>query len=215
MATELTKEWRFIDSPILNAKENMAIDESLLTCKELPVFRLYSWEPNCFSIGRFQKIEAVKDWQIYGDNWAKRITGGGLLLHGFDVSYTVVIPIKLLGKRSVKQSYEYICEFILNFYKNLGLNPNWAKNILPDSLSHSSFCQEGFEPYDIIIEGKKIGGNAQKRTKGFVLQHGSIPIKNDEREHAGHSLEEFGVKLNTEKTKKLLKKSFCDTYNIK
>jgi lipoate-protein ligase A len=125
------------------------------------------------------------------------------------------MPIKMLEKRSVKQSYEYICEFILNFYKNLGLNPNWAKDILPDSLSHSSFCQEGFEPYDIIIEDKKIGGNAQKRTKNLILQHGSIPIKTDKRKHAGHSLEELGVKLNAEKTKELLRKSFCDTYDIK
>jgi len=214
MARELKKEWRFIDSPRLSAKENMAIDESLLTCKDLPIFRLYAWNPNCFTIGRFQKIEDIQNKQQYGNEWAKRVTGGGLLLHGFDVSYTVVMPIKILGKKSVKQSYEYICEFILNFYKSMGLNPNWAKDILPDSLSHSSFCQEGFEPYDIIIEGKKIGGNAQKRTKDFILQHGSIPIKKDQRLHAGYSLEEFGVKLNVKKTKELLRKSFCDSYDI-
>ncbi len=212
MARELKKEWRFVDSPSLSAKENMAIDESLLLeCKDIPVFRLYSWEPNCFSIGRFQKIEDVEDWQRYGKKWAKRITGGGLLLHGFDVSYAVVMPINLLGKRSVKESYEYICKFILNFYKNLGLNPNWAKDIFANSLSHSSFCQEGFEPYDIIIEGKKIGGNAQKRTKNFILQHGSIPIKTDKRKHAGHSLEEFGIKLDINQTKKLLMREFWNS----
>ncbi|WP_331774372.1 lipoate--protein ligase family protein [Sulfurospirillum sp. 1612] len=215
MARALNTEWRFIDSPSLSAQENMSIDASLLTGANLPVFRLYSWEPNCFSIGRFQKIEEIKDWHIYGKKWAQRITGGGLLLHGFDVSYTVVMPIAMLGKRSVKQSYEYICEFLLNFYKNLGLHPHWAKDILPDSLSHSSFCQEGFEPYDIIIEGKKIGGNAQKRTKDVILQHGSIPIQNDPRAQAGYSLEAFGISLDIKKTKALLKKSFCDTYDIR
>ncbi len=213
MARELKKKCRFIDSPTLGATENMAIDKSLLSEIDLPIFRLYTWEENCFSIGRFQKIEDIENWQIYGKNWAKRVTGGGLLLHGFDVSYTIVVPVKSLGKKSVKESYEYNCEFIFNFYKNLGLNPKWAKDILPNSLSHSSFCQEGFEPYDIIIDGKKIGGNAQKRTKELILQHGSIPLFKDSREKSGFSLEELGIGLSIKETKKLLKKSFYKTYN--
>ncbi len=214
MARELKKEWRFIDSPRLSAKENMRIDESLLlTCKETPIFRLYSWNPNCFTIGRFQKIEDIQNPKQYGNEWAKRITGGGLLLHGCDISYTIVMPINLLGKRSVKQSYEYVCEFILNFYKSLGLNPAWAKDIIPNSLSHSSFCQEGFEPYDIIINGKKIGGNAQKRTKSLILQHGSIPIKKDKRKHSGYSLEELGIELSEKEIKERLLKSFKELEN--
>ena len=215
MATRLAKEWRFIDSPRLSAKENMAIDESLfLTCGDTPIFRLYEWEEDSFTIGRFQKIQEIKNPQIYGTNWAKRITGGGLLLHGFDISYAVILPIDQLGKKSVKESYEYICEFVLNFYKDLGFSPTWAKDILADSLSKSFFCQEGFEPYDIIINGKKIGGNAQKRTKDFILQHGSIPLRKDDRQHSGTSLEEFGIKLDVREAKKMLARSFEKTFKI-
>jgi len=36
-------------------------------------------------------------------------------------------------------------------------------------------------------QNKKLGGNAQKRTKKSILQHGSIPLKKDSREHAGYS----------------------------
>ncbi len=208
MATELASlKWRFIDSPTLSAEENMAIDESLLTEKK-PTFRLYTWEENSFSIGRFQKIEDVQDWQKYGKKWAKRVTGGGLLLHGFDVSYTIVVPTESLGRRSVKKSYEYLCGFLLSFYKDLGLKTNWAKDIYADSLTKSSFCQVGFEPYDIIIDGKKIGGNAQKRTRDLILQHGSIPLKKDIREHSGYSLEELGIDMNETETKKKLLKNF-------
>ncbi|MFK5882650.1 MAG: lipoate--protein ligase family protein [Sulfurospirillum sp.] len=209
MATELaTKEWRFIDSPKLSAKENMALDESLLlSCNNQPIFRLYTWNKNCFTIGRFQKIEAIQEWKRYGDEWTKRITGGGLLLHGFDVSYTIILPTQMLGKRSVKESYEYLCGFLFNFYKELDLKPAWAKDVFKEQLSHSPFCQEGFEPYDIIVNGKKIGGNAQKRTKDLILQHGSIPLKKDEREHAGYSLEEFGIELDEQEIKKRLIKS--------
>ncbi len=214
MATKLAKEWRFIDSPKMSAKANMDFDKSLLENFDgTPVFRLYSWEDNSFTIGRFQKLEDIQDIERFGTNYAKRMTGGGLLLHGFDVSYSIVLPTNQLGRRGVKESYEFLCQFILNFYKDLGFKPAWAKDILPNSLSKSPFCQEGFEPYDIIIEGKKIGGNAQKRTKNLILQHGSIPLRKDKRKYSGYSLEELGIKLNEKETKERLLKSFKELYN--
>lgn len=70
------------------------------------------------------------------------------------------------------------------------------KDIESIVLSKSPFCQVGFEAYDIIVNGRKIGGNAQKRAKNVIFQHGSIPIKsikNDEK--YGASLEDFSINL--------------------
>ncbi len=190
----------------------MDLDKSLLDNFDgIPIFRLYSWEENSFTIGRFQKSDGL---ERFGTNHAIRMTGGGLLLHGCDISYSIVIPTKLLGKKSVKESYEYLCSFLLHFYKNLGLHVEYAKDIKKE-LSKSFFCQEGFEAYDMIVDGKKIGGNAQKRTKDLIFQHGSIPLKNDTREFSGYSLEEFGVNLSKDKTKELLKKSFIELFGVK
>lgn len=199
--------WRFIDTPELCAKDNMEFDKSLLELGE-PTFRLYTWKANSFTLGRSQKQENIKQ---FGDDWARRETGGGLLLHGCDVSYSITIPTKLLGSRSVKESYEYLCSFLLHFYKNLGLQVKYAKDIDLE-LSKSFFCQSGFEPYDMIIKGKKIGGNAQRRTKDTILQHGSIPLKKDNREYAGYSLEDFGVDLSPQKVKDLLRQSFVELF---
>lgn len=191
----------------------MAIDESLVAnFTTMPIFRLYTWRENSFTIGRFQKIEDIDHIERFGDNFSKRLTGGGLLLHGFDLSYTIIMPIDLLGKRSVKESYEYLCSFLINFYKKLGLDAAYAKDSMDISLSKSFFCQEGFEDYDIVISGKKIGGNAQKRTKELIHQHGSIPLRHDNREFAGYSLEEFGITLGESEAKALLKESFIETF---
>ncbi len=207
-------KFRFIDSPKLSAKANMDFDKSLVeNFDDTPIFRLYSWGKDSFTIGRFQKLEDIPDIKKFGNNYAKRITGGGLLLHGYDISYSILLPIDLLGSKNVKQSYEYICSFILNFYKKLGLHVEYAKDI-DLNLSKSFFCQEGFEAYDMICRGKKLGGNAQKRTKNLIFQHGSIPIKYDQREFSGHSLEEFGINLSEEKAKKLLKKSFKEIFIV-
>ncbi len=203
----MTTSWRFIDTPVLCAKENMEFDKSLLELGE-PTFRLYTWKLNSFTLGRSQKQENVEK---FGDDWARRETGGGLLLHGYDVSYSITVPTKLLGNKSVKESYEYLCSFLLHFYKKLGLHVEYAKDINLE-LSKSFFCQEGFEPYDMMYDGKKIGGNAQRRTKTTILQHGSIPLKKDIREYAGYSLEEFGVNLSPQKAKDLLRQSFVELF---
>ena len=195
--------WRFIDTPKLCAKENMKFDKSLLEQGE-PSFRLYTWKENSFTLGRSQKQENIEK---FGDDWARRETGGGLLLHGCDVSYSITLPIELLENKSVKKSYEYLCSFLLHFYKQLGLHVEYAKDINME-LSKSFFCQKGFEPYDMICNGKKIGGNAQRRTRTTILQHGSIPLKKDTREYAGYSLEEFGVDLSPQRAKDLLRQSF-------
>jgi lipoate-protein ligase A len=64
----------------------------------------------------------------------------------------------------------------------------------------------------MIYEGKKLGGNAQRRTKNLIHQHGSIPLRSDKRDFAGHSLEEFDIKLSEVEAKKLLAQSFIETF---
>ena len=185
----------------------MEFDKYLLEDGE-PTFRLYTWKANSFTLGRSQKQENVEK---FGEDWARRETGGGLLLHGCDISYSITVPLELLGTKSVKESYEYLCRFLLHFYEKLGLHVKYAKDI-DLKLSKSFFCQKGFEPYDMICDGKKIGGNAQRRTKTTILQHGSIPLKSDTREYAGYSLEEFGVNISPQEAKTLLRESFIELF---
>ena len=212
---ECKQTWKLISSPTLNASANIALDESLLESFDgTPLLRLYSWEPNSYTIGRFQKPEQIADIGRFGDDWARRMTGGGLLLHGFDLSYTVILPISYLGSKSVKESYEYICTFLINFYKELGLDVVYAKDCMTRPQTQSIFCQAGFEAYDMIYDGKKLGGNAQRRTKNILFQHGSIPLRYDSREYSGYSLEEFGITLSEDKAKELLIKSFQKSFAV-
>ncbi len=205
-------KFKFIDSPKLSAMQNMDFDKSLLdTFDGTSIFRLYCWEKNSFSLGRFQDINSLGNLDRYGSSWAKRITGGGVLLHGNDISYSLVLPTHFFSSISVKESYEKICSFIFDFYLKLGFIVSYAKD-LDIPLKKSPFCQVGFEPYDIIINGKKIGGNAQRRTKKLIFQHGSIPIFEDKREHSGVSLEELGIKINEYEAKKMLKESFTRVF---
>lgn len=197
----------------------MQIDKALIKSfkqGDTPIFRLYLWERS-FSVGLSQSCQDyplhVKE---YGGNCAKRVTGGGVLFHGADISYSLVMEDENFKSLSVKQSYEKICQFLLDFYKNLGLKPDFAKDISSIKMSKNSLCQMGYEAYDIIINGKKIGGNAQKRAKNIIFQHGSIPIKaTKEKTKEGYSLQDFGVYMSFDEAREGLIASFEKSFGVK
>lgn len=213
------KEFRLLISKDKDAKINMAIDKALFDSfkkDDAPILRFYTWN-NSFTVGISQKTEDYTSlYPQYNNNCAKRITGGGVLFHGHDISYSLVLPSSYLKDLNVKQTYEKICSFLLCFYKKLGLNPQYAKDLSNIELSKSNFCQVGFEAYDIIINNLKIGGNAQKRAKNIIFQHGSIPIstiKNNKQ--SGNSLEDLNLRLNIQDSIEKLCSSFEEAFKIK
>lgn len=210
--------FRFIKTFEQNATFNMAFDKTLLNSfkyQEKPILRFYTWEKS-FTVGISQD---PKEYSIrypeFNANYAKRMTGGGALFHGHDLSYSLIVPTGYLEGLSVKESYEKICTFLLNFYKSLGLDAKYAKDDETITLSKSEFCQVGFEAYDIIVNGLKIGGNAQKRSKKFIFQHGSIPIfKPDNKKELGNSLEDFDITISYEDAMMKLSKAFETTFEV-
>ena len=202
----------------LSAKDNMDIDTQLFNSfdkNSIPILRLYHWKKDSCTIGISQKFEDIEDIQKYKNNYAKRITGGGVLFHGNDISYSLLLPFSYMKGLSVKDSYEKICSFLIDFYKELGLNVKYAKDDEKINLSKNQYCQIGFEPYDIVIDGKKIGGNAQRRDKRVIFQHGSIPLKSVmNKKEIGYSLEDFNINLSIEQKKKKILESFQKVFNI-
>jgi len=210
-------KFRFIISQNLSAKANSNFDNAIFKAfnkYSLPVLRLYSWQ-NSVTFGVSQNpSDYVTLLEEYENNFAKRITGGGVLFHGHDISYSLIIPASYIEDKGVKETYELICSFILSFYASFGLKANFAKDIESIVLSKNAFCQVGFEAYDIIINGEKFGGNAQKRAKNVIFQHGSIPLKTIKKdEKYGASLEDFSVNINFTEAVDALKKAFEKTFN--
>ena len=225
----MVSDWRLIEEKGDSASWNMALDEALLRTyddNDRPIFRLYEWE-KALSFGRFSKPEALLHldrMEQEGIASVRRITGGGILVHGGDISYALFLPRRFVASRGVKESYRYLCSFLLRFYHKLGLDAAFAQeqNI---SESHTPICLAGREAYDIIIEGCKIGGNAQHYTHQALLQHGSIPMRLDTVGFKGcfstesgleeaASLEKLGIKWEKEAIKALLKQSFEEAFGV-
>lgn len=215
---KFNNKFRLIITQNLSSSINSNIDKALFKAFKngsMPILRLYSWE-DCVTLGAGQKLDDYEKLQTsYNNNISKRLTGGGVLFHGHDISYTILVNPNMIENKDVKETYFLICQFLLKFYENLGLNADFAKDNKDIVLSKSPFCQVGFEAYDIIIDNKKIGGNAQKRAKNCILQHGSIPLYTKQKdEFFGNSLEDFGIKLSFEEAKDRLIEAFKTTFNV-
>jgi len=222
-------EWRYIENSSGSAAWNMAVDEALLySFKEddRPILRLYQWEKPALSFGRFSDPEKTLNWERIQTNnipCTRRITGGGILVHGGDISYSLIVPRIFFVNRSIKDGYRYLCSFLIHFYHNLGLDASFACD-QQFTEKHSNVCLAGTEAYDIVIDDQKIGGNAQRHTRHTILQHGTIPmtlareyfkvlfLENSGLTEAA-TLEDLGIDMSYHAFTESLEEAFKDTYD--
>ena len=72
-----------------SAAINMAIDEALLETAKVPTIRFYQWDHPALSFGYFGKFGDVAD---HDRDIVRRWTGGGIVFHGEDLTYSIIIP---------------------------------------------------------------------------------------------------------------------------
>lgn len=165
------ESWRLITDGEASPAHNMAVDEALLRlipAQETPVLRIYDWDRPCQSIGYFQPTaEALPDLEL-----VRRYTGGGLVDHRADVTYTVVLPRSHpLAQVSMAESYEALHEGVAEALVQIGLDAVLAKQA--DEVD-SSACFQKAVCYDVKVGHQKVAGAAQRRTREGMLHQGSV-----------------------------------------
>ena len=149
----------------------MALDEAILTSvarKEAPItLRFYHWPRPAVALGYFQAVAQeinVDACERDGLEIFRRMTGGGAVYKdpAGELNYSLIIPENHpLLPRDVMSSYRVIQQGIIKGLENLGLQPELT----------------GIN--DIVLDGKKISGNAQTRKQGVVFQHGTLLLDFD------------------------------------
>lgn len=165
------------------AAENMAHDFLLLQRyprESAARFRHYGWRGPAFTFGYGQKIAWVRD-QLPADrhfDLCRRPTGGGIVDHGDDWTYALVIPRgHPLEEIRATTSYREIHEALAAALRNQGV-PAVTKpceETPPGAVVAPGVCFQRAEIYDVIHghSGEKIAGAAQKRNKRGLLFQGS------------------------------------------
>ena len=185
-------QWRFIDSGPAKGAVNMAADARLLeeaaAGDVLPALRFYAWSPPAVSLGRFQdETEAVnaESCRIRGIDIVRRITGGRAVLHDRELTYSVISRIDNgLFPNDVMGTYKAIAAGLLAGLHLLGVPAEMVSRSgryagLVKSGPKEAACFSSPSWYEILVNGRKIAGSAQRRVTGAFLQHGSILIDYD------------------------------------
>src|SRR6266446_9184337 len=95
--------WRLLVDAPAGGAWNMAVDEVLLdgvaAGSTPPTLRFYEWAPPCLSLGYFQAFEVVDvaGCRSLGVDVVRRPTGGRAILHDRELTYSVALPLSLLG----------------------------------------------------------------------------------------------------------------------
>lgn len=167
----------------LNMEKDRELFERVEAGEDLIFLRLYSWKPPCLSLGAHQD-EAGVDWDLIrrlGIDSTRRITGGGAILHQDELTYSWAAPRSFFPDVSVDAVLQWSTQALTNFYASLGLEAQPAFTLAEsEALGRRTMaCYAGKEKWDLTIRAQKIGGNAQRRGRRAIFQHGSIPLRLD------------------------------------
>jgi lipoyl(octanoyl) transferase len=186
------KAWRFIHTGSRSPEENMAIDEAILTAHSEglapPTVRFYGWNPPSLTIGYFQKASEEIDFDVLrerGIGFVRRPTGGRAVLHDRELTYSIIVSEDYSGiPRSVTEAYRVLSEGLVLGFRKLGLQAEMVSLASEEdkekyATAGSSACFDSPSWYELVVEGRKVAGSAQTRSKGVVLQHGSILLELD------------------------------------
>lgn len=176
--------WQIIDSGIKSAEENMLLDEELLSSiGSDPILHFYDWEGDSATYGYFTNPAEYIDLdkaQKCGISFARRPTGGGIVFHKWDLAFSVLVPAtsKYFSINTL-DNYGFVNHAVLNaameFLQGgpLELTKDDGQAFDP---SCDRFCMAKPTKYDVVLQGRKIAGAAQRKRRQGFLHQGTIAL---------------------------------------
>ena len=178
--------WRLVVDGEADGATNMAIDEAIAEATvagyALPTLRFYGWQSPCLSLGRnqpFVEADAMRCADRACDI-VRRPTGGRAILHSDELTYSVAGPANeptLNG--GVLEVYHRLSAGLLDGLRRLGIEAQETPAENRAGADISAACFDVPSAHEITVCGHKLVGSAQCRRGGWVLQHGSLPLRGD------------------------------------
>jgi lipoate---protein ligase len=172
-----------VDSGVGPAKSHMEGDRLLLEQLSLldrPLLHYYRWETTAITYGHFiNPWNLLKEEQAQAFDIVRRPTGGGLIFHYNDFSFSVALPHDhpKLSNHTL-ENYHLLNSCVISCLKQLLGTTSFSLELLKcveNSRSlRTHFCMASPTQYDIMLDGCKVGGAAQRKTKWGLLHQSSI-----------------------------------------
>jgi lipoate-protein ligase A len=167
-------DWFHLDSGPCPSAFNMAVDEALLESAarmNRPILRFYGWIEPATTFGYFQHIADIERLTALRP-LIRRGTGGGIVPHNADWTYSAAFPPghEWHGLKA-EQSYERVHAWIRDAFSATGVMTTLAPEAHKTAPGQ---CFVGWEKSDLLWQGRKIAGAAQRRNRTGLMIQGSI-----------------------------------------
>lgn len=163
------------------ASEIMAMDAKLLADLDPegpPILHLYDWAGPSATYGHFIDLEKHLDLnQVAASrlSLARRPTGGGIVFHIWDLAFSFLMPINHPAfSKNTLENYRFVNEVVLDAVQEKGVLISEEPPALSPQCRH--FCMAKPTIYDVVYQGKKVAGAAQRRTRQGYLHQGTISL---------------------------------------
>lgn len=168
------RQFLLLNSGAGSAAFNMALDQALLDAMprlQRPVLRFYGWTEPAASFGYFQKYAEIETATRLRP-LVRRPTGGGLVPHDADWTYSLAFPAAHEWYAlTALDSYRHVHAWIRAAFQRLNVKVELASDRNP---AKPGQCFVGYERFDVLWRGRKIAGAAQHRTRNGLLIQGSV-----------------------------------------
>ncbi len=178
--------WELYPTGTRSASKNMSLDASLLEQlpqRAGPLLHTYGWSRPSITYGYFIRPEEWIDMDAaheLGVDLARRPTGGGITFHFGDLAFSALVPAAYPCFSSCTlENYAWINSAVANAVSRC-FNLDGVCHLFPpseESAPFAEFCMAHPTKYDVVLQGRKIGGAAQRRTKHGFLHQGTICLR--------------------------------------
>ena len=171
----MSAPWFLLDSGPTAPAMNMALDEALLEgSAELgrPVLRFYAWTLPAATFGQSQRYADVAA-VTPSRPMLRRPTGGGVVAHEDDWTYSVAVPPgHAWCLLRAAESYRRMHAWLRDAFIGLGVPATLAPSC--DGRGPGQCFGGGWECSDVLLDGRKLAGAAQRRNQMGLLIQGSV-----------------------------------------
>jgi lipoate-protein ligase A len=170
---------RLLPTTAASGPWNMAADEALQRSavdRGVATLRFYTWAQPTLSLGYFQAhADRRTDPHLATVAWVRRHTGGAAILHHHEITYALALP----AGSPWHTAESWLCRFhhaVAAALKTFGARTR-AVVCGEDKKLGPFLCFQHQTPGDLLAEGHKVVGSAQRRPHGAMMQHGSILLR--------------------------------------
>jgi lipoyl(octanoyl) transferase len=187
---------RLLPYTVADGPHNMAADEILLEAAGDGVasLRFYAWTEPTVSLGYFQTHASLRESpRLARLPRVRRPSGGMALVHHHEITYALALPAGA-GWQTGEPWLRRMHRIIAAALATLGVTARLHEP--PEIHCETPLCFRYLTAGDLLVEGAKIGGSAQRRQRGALMQHGGLllaqslyaPELPGIRELTGHNL---------------------------